>query len=57
MPVKAREKQAAAIGSRESRRNETARDRVIVERPRWLEDLARPPYRPPEERVTEAERR
>jgi hypothetical protein len=55
--VKAREKQDASIASREIRRNAQPHDRVIVERPRWLEDLARPPYKAPEKRVTEADRR
>jgi len=54
--VKAREKQDASIDSRETRRNALPRDRVIVERTRWLEDLARPPYKAPGERAAEADR-
>jgi len=45
------------IAAREIGRDERAREGIIVERPRWYEDLARPPYEPRENGVAEAEQR
>jgi hypothetical protein len=58
MAVKAREKEDAhpSVAQLETRRRRNDGNRIIVERPRWSEDLARPPYEPRESRVAEVER-
>jgi hypothetical protein len=58
MAVKAREKEDAhpSVAHPATRRRNEG-DYIIVERPRWSEDLARPPYEPRESRVAEVERR
>jgi len=35
------------IAPREIRRNARVRDRIVVERPGWFEDLVRAPFTPP----------
>jgi hypothetical protein len=56
MAVKVREKEDVylPVAHPETRRGG---DDDIVERPRWFEDLARPPYKPRADRVAEVERR
>jgi len=59
MAVKAREKEEVypVVAHAEARCRRDDGDRTIVERPRWFEDLARPPYKPRGNRVAEAKRR
>jgi hypothetical protein len=57
MAVKVREKEVVNRGvtRHEARRGQAGP--TILERPRWSEDLARPPYEPRESRVAEVEQR
>jgi len=59
MAVKVREKGEVypLAAHPEPRRRRDDDEWVIVERPRWFEDLARPPYEPRADRATEVERR
>ena len=45
------------LETRRRQDDEPARERIIVERPRWFEDLARPPYKAREPGVAEVEQR
>ena len=57
MAVKVREKEVVnrGVARREAPRGQA--DSAILERPRWSEDLARPPYEPRESRDAEVEQR
>jgi hypothetical protein len=45
------------VETRRRQDDERAREYIIVERPRWFENLARPPYRPRENGVAEVDQR